>query len=47
MNKYAVLAFAFSLVFAACFGNHFSRDVSPHATSLLSLKTEKIKTKKQ
>ena len=31
MNKYAVLASAFSLVFAACFGNHYSRDVSPHA----------------
>ena len=31
MNKYAVLAFAFSLVFAACLGNHCSRDVSPHA----------------
>ena len=31
MNKYAVLAFAFSLVFAACFGNHSSRNVSPHA----------------
>lgn len=43
MNKYAVLAFAFSLVFAACFGTHSSRDVSPHAPRLLSLKTEKIK----
>lgn len=43
MNKYAVLAFAFSLGFAACFGNHCSRDVSPHAPRLLSLKTEKIK----
>lgn len=37
MNKYAVLAFAFSLVFAACFGSNRSRDVSPHATRLLSL----------
>lgn len=37
MNKYAVLAFAFSLVFAACFGSNRSRYVSPHATRLLSL----------
>lgn len=46
MNKYAVLAFAFLLVFAACFGNNCSRDVSPHAPCLLSFTTKKIKNPK-